>query len=398
LQLVESFGPIIPQKDRREGRQEKVFPVRRRSSDGDLMMESHYYSFLEYLHRVSKTERPPLVVVGKGIGYLAERIKSIFPGSRVVIVGTLADRIPDGSLIVLNLDCRRRHEAFSFLDFREVAVKTGGRQEPLETLSRVSELTSAGTRLNLVSLGKIHNQDIARKFLRVSKFEEAVFTGDHTVRVKKRELYHQKFGNGSYVVEEVQGREDVDKIQAFSERFFSKDYNFSKIVDDLFTNHSDFYRITDLRTHAIVTCARVTWHLPNHYLPCMLAHKAETDEHLQLNKPDKLSYIEIYAPYFTSVASARNYGEFLKIFLNYGERGVADVAFTTYNAGSPHEGKIFHRTFGFKETGLTLKYGDFGGDWELVYCTVGTFRENVKVKLVSSVNMPSILKKYVKGR
>lgn len=367
LSLLSKTDSIIDRRDDNNNNEE--FPVKIRKDDyWHLSQRSPYFDFFFNLRQISDEQKIKNVIVSKPLAYLQKKIRDLFPEPFLVTSDQLHEQLSGETLIILNMDCRRRHEPFTLLDFEEYFIKSnGGEVEPNATLARVSRSLSDFSPITILSIGGVQTQWLATKFLHQAKYENVEFVNHHVIRARKRPLRSMEFQKGRFILQEVQSKKAIERIQEFASKMFAKEFNFSEKIDNLFTNHSDFFVVTESSTGKLMDFARITWHLPNLVLPCMLANMKGSELHLQLNRPDDVSYGEVFAPYINSLSTVRVYRELVKAILSYGEEGFIDVAFTTCDADDKATCDFYSRYFGFKDTGATLNYGTFGGNWKLIY-------------------------------
>jgi len=368
---VQAFVKLLSSEssgmERRAGISSEIFPLKRRTYDYDsLSFKSPLYQLTNVLKKIGECRKIKNIVISPSLAYIHKRVREIFPNPQIILADQIDEKILGETLLVLPFDCRHGHDSFVLLDFEEYLMKTRGVSEPVKTLTAVSRAIDGGNPLTILSFSPIAKKDIAEKILRATKFENIQFENDQVVTVRKRHLVDHLFHNGKYRIHEVEKSRDIQDIEAFASNIFSKEFNFSTEIDGMFSSHSDFYAVTNVKTKQLINFARVTWHLPSHALPCMLAQKRGTNLHLQLNNPDKLSYGEIFSPYLNSLGAARTYDELVKTIVGYGSRNLMDVVFTTFDAHEKASYDFFNRYFGFKETGFTLQYGNFGGNWKLI--------------------------------
>ncbi len=395
--ILSCSSELTPEEDRRTRADSEQFPLKRRNDDYlEEYYKSPYYTCLESFKDLSSKEKIRLVILEPSLAHLKIKLRNIFPEPRLITMDQADAYIPDGTLIVLNLNTRRCHESFTFLNFEEYLLKEGMGRGAVHSLARVSRMLPAGASVWIASFGEIKSEVKARKFLTVAKFEDIEIMDGHIMKARKRALFFKPIHDGAYNIQEVESKKDIDAIQEFSARFYSNSFNFNKVIDDLFTDHSDFFKVINAKTGALLTAARVTWQLPNHFLPCQLAHKKGGDLHLQLSDPDSISYGEIYAPYLNAATAGKIYGEMVRIFYSYVEKNLMQVILTTYQSHQKQELRFLSRFLGFKETGLTLTYGDFGSDWDLVYSRKEAFDDNIKIRFVEQPKrVPSLIKKIL---
>lgn len=368
-------------KDRRSGLPNPGFPILRRSLDSDgLAGITPYHSFVQSLKRVAEETDLSTIILAPGFEFLTKRIRESLPHPRVIPL-TKARRGEIGPcLVVLSIDTRRRHAPTSALDFEEYHLREPFRGESSRALSTFSRLATAGTDVHFLNYSPIKDQALARKYFRVTKFENARFHDPHWCTVTKRELLSEDISGGDYILREVEDPQGIDAIQSFASGIFKGERNFDKVIDGLFNDHSDFYGIYSNATGELVNFARITLHLPGHSLPCMLATQRGTDRHLILQTPDTVSYGEVFSPYIKSLSAARVYSHLVKVIVSYGTTGKVNVMFTTYDAQDSRSLRFFTKYLGFQDTGAVLNYGTFGGDWGLIFCSQESFTQNVKVQ------------------
>ncbi len=369
--------------DRRGKENSNSHLLNRRAKDYlEISFQSPLCHFFERLEQVKNQKRIQNIIISKSMSYLQKRVRKIFPNPQIVIADQLDRKLYGETLLIISLDCRHKHEKFNLLDFEEYLIKNGGSSDPLKTLSSVSRSLSANDELTIISFAPISNRKIAEKFLRATKFENIHFENEQYLSARKRILTDYHFNSDKYRIREIETPQEIREIQLFASKVFSNDFNFSDEIDSLFTDHSDFYAVTNSKTKELINFARITWHLPGHALPCMLAHKQGTNLHLQLNNPDEVSYGEIFSPYLNSLGAARTYDELVKTMLSYGDKNWMDVAFTTFNSYEKKGVDFFNRYFGFKDTGFSLQYGTFGGTWKLISVLKNTSK-NISLNFLS---------------
>ncbi|MCG3204291.1 MAG: hypothetical protein KCHDKBKB_01006 [Elusimicrobia bacterium] len=395
--FVEALARLKSPKERRLIKAKlHEYPLKNRGTDyRSLSYESPYIRFFQTLEKEVSTNQIDTIILSNSLAYLHKRIRRIvsdFP--QILLVSDLKSRDYGNTVVVLNLDCRRKHEPFTLLDFDEYKMKSSGPMDPLLTLNRVSEKLSAGHQVTFLSLGKVNDTKLAQKYLHIARFENISWDDERRFTASKRALLNQPINGGGFVLREVQSPAQIQKLQEFSVRFYSAGYNFKKDIDSLFSEYSHFYSVEKEDTGEIITCARITFHLPNSYLPCMLAAKEGTDDHIQLQDPDALSYAEIYAPYFSSISALKAYGELVRRFIYYTEEKFIDVYLTTHNVDRSAESRFLSRYLGFKETNVVLKYGDFGGLWNLIYLTQPNLDKNIQINFSAPEASPRFVNTF----
>jgi hypothetical protein len=216
------------------------------------------------------------------------------------------------------------------------------------------------------------------------------------VKAKKRPLFETAFDDGAYTVREIEDQRAIEGVQAFAAALFFGKNNFDLKIDSLFNAHSDFYGIYSNVTGELINFARVTHHLPGHFLPLMLAGQAGSDRHVILKDPDNVAYGEVFSPYIRSLAAARVYSQLVRVIVSYGDTGRINTMFTTYDAGDPKSLRFFSKYLGFADTHVALRYGTFGGEWGLIYCSHRSFKETVELQLTSTLGAPRLITEVTK--
>lgn len=368
-------------KDRRSNLPNAGFPILRRGLDYDGMMGiTPYHSFVRSLKRVREETNLSTIILTPGLEFLTKRIRDIFPDPRVIPLAKARRSEMDRCMVVLSIDTRRRHALMSALDFEEYQLRESSRAGPSHTLSMVSRLTGPAMDVHFLNYGPIQDPVLARKYFWVGRFENARFHDSHWCTATKRALLSQELSGGDYSLREVEDPDGIDAIQSFASSIFKGERNFDKVIDGLFNDHSDFYGIYSNATGELVNFARITMHIPDHSLPCMLATQRGTDRHLILQNPDNVSYGEVFSPYIKSLSAARVYSHLVKVIVSYGETRKVNVMFTTYDAQDARSLRFFTKYLGFQETGAVLNYGTFGGEWGLIFCSQESFAKNVKIQ------------------
>ena len=221
------------------------------------------------------------------------------------------------------------HEETTTLTFEDLKKLTPYRDEPLTTLNLANAALGDGGELTIVCT-EPYNMSIARKYLLCAKFTD-IQLNSNTILAKKRKFAKYSFDGGKITLEETTSPELIRNIHYFAKKLF-KEYNFDITVDDMFTPYSDFFVCYKTDTKEIITFLRHTWHLPRHYLPCMLATKINDGLHIVLEKPDENYYSEIFSPFINSLSAVKAYKELVRNFLqHFLSVGIKNV-FTTFES------------------------------------------------------------------
>lgn len=275
------------------------------------------------------------------------------------------------------------HEETTTLTFEDLKKQTPYQDEPLTTLNLANAVLEEGGELTVVCT-EPYNMSIARKYLLCAKFTD-IQLNSNTILAKKRKFAKYSFDGGKITLEETTSPELIRSIHNFAKELFKK-YNFDITVDDIFTPYSDFFVCYKTDTKEIITFLRHTWHLPHHYLPCMLATKVNDGLHIVLEKPDENYYSEIFSPFINSLSAVKAYKELVRNFLqHFLSVGIKNV-FTTFESSDQKTGDFYKRVFGFEDTEIVLKYGDFGGEWGLLKGGWNSFPK-IKNNFLSSITL-----------
>jgi hypothetical protein len=383
--------------DRRQDGPSAFFPIRRRSNDSFTAryLENPYDRFCHTLRDAPRHLDVRTIILSPALDFLGKRVRKVLNAPRLITTDELDDEVTGGAILVVNIDCRRRHESYTFLDFEEmVRQRKRARPEPLHSLGALSRCLSAGQTAAIASVAPLTDRKLVQKYLTVAKFTDIKFISDHVVLAKKRPLMEKSVFDGQFLLEEVQTPQEIDEIHAFSKRLYGKTNNYNEEVDSLFSSQSDYYRVKNLTNGQLITCGRVSWHLPGFPLPMMLAVRAQSEQHIYLTDPDRYSYGEVFAPYMLSVTTGKVYGELIRAVYDYCARGYMDYILTTYQASQSREYRFLSRCVGFRDTGAVLRYGDFGGDWSVVFASKNMFDANWQVAFTAPGSIPILYRNF----
>lgn len=383
--------------DRRQADPAVFFPIRRRANDPftSRYLENPYERFCHALEEVPHHLDVRTIILSPALDFLEKRVRKVLDRPRLVTTDELDADLSGGVVLVVNIDCRRRHEAYTFLDFEElVRQRKRGRAEPLYSLGALSQRLPTGGTVAIASVAPLTDRKLVQKYLAAAKFTGVQFISDHVVLAKKRALLEKPVFAGKFLLEEVQTPQEIAEVHAFSKRLYEDTNNYDEEVDGLFSCQSDYYRVKSLVDGRMITCGRVSWHLPGFPLPMMLAVRAHTDEHIYLTEPDQYSYGEVFAPYMLSVTTGKVYGELIRTVYDYCTQGNMDYILTTYQATQLREYRFLSRCVGFRDTGAVLRYGNFGGDWSVVYASKNMFDANWRVAFAAPGSVPALYRGF----
>ena len=256
-----------------------------------------------------------------------------------------------------------KHESSTNLTFENLIKRKHHHQETLSTLNLANSILNKDGSVTIFC-PKQYNVSIVKKYLLCAKFINVQFN-NNVITAKKREFVKYTFDRVKMTFEETNSPDIIEHIQYFAKGLF-KNNNFDLSIDDLFVQNSDFFVCYRTNTKEIVSFLRFTWYLPNYPLPCMLATIEGTETHIILEDPDSNNYGEVFSPLITTISSVKAYKEIGKAFYAHCLHNDITYLFTTFNRDEPETGEFFKKTFGFADTGTTLKYGNFGGRWGLL--------------------------------
>jgi len=385
--------------DRRRPDSVLFFPVRRRANDTYVSryLENPYDHFCRALQEVPRYLDVRTIVISPALDFLGKRIRRALEKPRLITTDELDGGVGEGVALVVNIDCRRRHEPYTFLDFEElVRQRKRTRAEPLQSLVALTQYLAPGQTAAIASLAPYTDRALVQKYLTVAKLTDFQFISDHVVIVKKRAPLLKEVFDGQFILEELQTSKGISDVHSFSKNLYDATNHYDEEVDSLFSLQSDYYRVKNRATGQVITCGRVSWHLPGFPLPMMLAVRPCSDEHIYLNDPDRFSYGEVYAPYMLSVTTGKVFGELIRTVYDYCARGLMDYILTTYQATQAREYRFLSRCVGFKDTKVILRYGTFGGDWSVVYSSKNIFDDNWKVHFASPGDVPMLYQRFKK--
>jgi hypothetical protein len=359
---------VRPTEERRRHRATGIFPLLRRNEDDEEISKRDPYIKLDKNLRELSQAKFDTIVISPELRYVEGRIAQRFPKAKIISASGADAQLHGEVLCIVNMACRRKHEAYTNLNFRELLAKSPAPREPLHTLYFLARGLSANKKITILSLGEFRNAKIAQKYLQTKKFTNINVISSHIITAQKRPLLQIVFNAGRRTLSEIEDIAGIKEAQEFlSKQFSSKTHHYDIAIDDMFMEHSDFFVVRQTETRAITAVSRHTWQLPNHLLPLMLATKAGSKHHVQLRDPDEVTYGETMLVYEKTPGGSRAYRELINVLFRFLTDFGIDVLFTTYLQGNEWEGAFYQRRYGFHPTGVTLEYGDFGGKWTLVY-------------------------------
>jgi hypothetical protein len=234
----------------------------------------------------------------------------------------------------------------------------------LTTLKNINTILAPNGNIKIFILNINPKIQTIKLFLKCAYFDNIIIN-ENIVTAQKQKCKSYSFDNGKLIFKETTNIEDIKKIQNFAKNLF-KDKNFDISIDSLFIPNSIFYYCYRTDTKKIVNFMRYTWYLPKYPLPCMLASKEATQEHMRLSEPKVKLYGEIFAPFNKTLSAVKAYKEFVKNLLEYCLNNNIYKVYTTYSVIDSLSGIMFNQYFGFTKSNIILKYGDFKDDWILI--------------------------------
>lgn len=344
--------------------------------------EKEYVPLFKVFKKINKGKNVKNVLVFSSSPHLITKVKQEFPSSKILLPEVEEVGVFDELLGIVDLSSVESHQSSTVFTFEELLSKASYPDRLLVTLNYASRLLEPKARVTFISLNKIRNRKNVEKTLKCSKFTDVEFIDSHIVQARKKQLVKYRFDNDRLTLEELDSPLMVEKCLEFAQRYYMGKYNYSIAVDNLFSRHSDHIVSYKTSSKKIVCVTRCVWHIPNHFLPLMLAVTKDTGNHLRLNNPDSYFYGEVLGVYEKSFSGAKSYKECMKVLLNHLVDVGVNVAFTTYDGDDVKAGEFYRDKHGFRDTGMVLEYGTFGGKWVLLYGTAKNVVSTMKLKFI----------------
>ncbi|MGM5481618.1 MAG: hypothetical protein ACQESE_04380 [Nanobdellota archaeon] len=236
--------------------------------------------------------------------------------------------------------------------------------EPYQTLSNIKELMHPYETVIIEQENPMRTEDIS--FIAESIGFKTVYHKGNRTSLQKKEPY-EKQSNG-FILREVSSKEEYEKYLDFLEKIFEKEgLNYLKEVDELFSNHSETYILYE--DNDIIGVSRNTWLLPGKVMPLQLATIQGSQEHISIdntirtgeslfNMRKDLGRKSLYVTQESLHALARSYS------LKKPTGRVKSL--TTNDAKDAKARDAYLKKLGYEEEEITLQYGDFGKEWNLI--------------------------------
>ncbi|MCK5153108.1 MAG: hypothetical protein KAQ93_02015 [Spirochaetales bacterium] len=188
-----------------------------------------------------------------------------------------------------------------------------------------------------------------------------------TVKAKKRILERVDIGYGLVLREVIHPDEILLCHKYAKDYYFYKDFNYDLNVVKKFDLNCDHFAVFD-DNNEIYSMARIIIRTPGHYCPFMYARIANGNNIEHISVPGKDKRIgEVMAVYSAGKKGVVSFKRMMEYLTQYGTTiGHFDSVWTTYDDDDIYTGTYYKNKFKMNETGIKLKYSDFGGIWNLL--------------------------------
>ena len=170
-------------------------------------------------------------------------------------------------------------------------------------------------------------------------------------------------------LKEVIDPDEIMRCHMFAkEYYFYKDFNYDLEVVKRSDLHCDHFAVYDSDMR-IQSAARIVLRTPGYYCPFMYATIAGDPGNSHYKVPGGDQRIgEIMAIYSAGKKGILSFKQMMEYLTQYGtDIAHFDSVWTTYDEEDSYTGTYYKNKFLMEETGVTLKYSDFGGRWKLLY-------------------------------
>ncbi|MCM8773590.1 MAG: hypothetical protein NC820_02490 [Candidatus Omnitrophica bacterium] len=325
---------------------------------------NNIFEVIEYFLRDRKIE---FIFLSRNFINFSGQIQKIYPWVRIISLVHIP-YIKKGLkelLCIIDLSRIFRYLSTTHLTFEDL-LNIDYPKEYLKELDVVRRYVRDDATVYFFTPFGYRNFKNIEKIMLCAKFTDIELIDENLFKAHKRKLVKYKFEEGKFTIEETTSLKKIGKIQEFAKKILN-DFNFDIRIDSLFNLYSDFFLVyNNYKEEEIISFARYTWYIPNHFLPCMLAVEENTSRHIKVESPARFHYAELFAPYINNVWGYVAYREITKVLLEHCRRINTYAIFTTCNANDRSAKHFFTEIFGFRDTGIVLKYGTFGGRWSLL--------------------------------
>ncbi len=241
-------------------------------------------------------------------------------------------------------------------------------------LSRIRYMMNDNGILHLINTynGKIDDSYLARVRILLNKAGFIDIKIDNSssplkIEATKRPPETEEIGYG-LTLKEIIYPDDILKCHEFARDFYSyKDFNYDMQVVKQFDLNCDHFAVVD-ENNEIFCMARIVIRTPGHYCPFMYATIAEDPKEAHISIPGEDKRVgEVMAIYAEGKKGVVAFKRMMEYLTQYGTTiGHFDSVWTTYDDDDSYTGTYYRNKFRMKETGIKLKYSDFGGLWNLL--------------------------------
>ncbi len=187
-----------------------------------------------------------------------------------------------------------------------------------------------------------------------------------SVRCIKRPAESLDIGYG-LTLREVYYPDEIYRCHLYAKEFyFYKDFNYDLDVVKQFDLNCDHFAVFD-EDDEIYSLARIVLRVPGYYCPFMYATIAGDDgRHFRVEgKDDRIG--EVMAIYSAGKRGVVAFKRMMEFLTQYGtDIAHFDSVWTTYDDEDAYTGMYYRNKFLMEDTGVKLKYSDFGGSWNLL--------------------------------
>jgi len=189
----------------------------------------------------------------------------------------------------------------------------------------------------------------------------------HRVKAVKRPAVVQDIGYG-LTLREVLLPEEIYQCHLYAKDFYYyKDFNYDLDVVKQFDLNCDHFAVYD-ENNKICSLARIIIRVPGYCCPFMhatLAGVSENKHFILSGKDQRIG--EVMAIYSSGKKGVVAFKRLMEYLTQYGSNiAFFDSVWTTYDDSDNYTGNYYRNKFLMEDTGIKLKYSDFGGEWNLI--------------------------------
>ncbi len=182
------------------------------------------------------------------------------------------------------------------------------------------------------------------------------------IQAVKRTLELKDLGNGLVFKEVIDPAEIFRSHQFAKDFYYYKDLNYDLNVVKKFDLNCDTYVVYDSENE-ICSFSRIIARTPGYYCPFMYATIEGADnEHFTIPGEDQSigEVMAIYSAGKKGIVAFKRMMEYGASIMNF------DSMWTTYDEEDEYTGTYYKNRFLMEDTGIKLKYSNFGGLWNLL--------------------------------